>query len=121
MRIVYGCRSCEENETSVPVVTAPMPAPALPGSIASASAIANVMVQKYMYGMPLYRQEQQWKLMDIEISRQTMANWVIQASTKWLAPIFNRMHELLLQRDIVHADELCEASHNSSYVESYVM
>ena len=105
VRMVYGCRNCEENEIAVPVVTAPMPAPALPGSIASSSAIAHVMVQKFMFGLPLYRQEQQWKLLGIEISRQTMANWVIQAATRWLALIFNRMHELLLERDIVHADE----------------
>lgn len=105
VRTVYGCRDCEENEISVPVITAPMPAPALPGSIASASAIAYVMTQKYMVGVPLYRQEQQWKLLDIEISRQTMANWVILASTRWLQFIHNRLHELLLQRDITHADE----------------
>lgn len=105
VRKVYGCRICEENEISVPVVTAPMPAPVLPGSIASASSIAHVMVQKYVFGMPLYRQEQQWKLLDIEISRQTMANWMIQAATRWLVLLYNRMHEYLLQRDIVHADE----------------
>ena len=105
VRIVYGCRNCEENEISVPVITAPMPAPALPGSIASASAIAHVMVQKYVFGVTLYRQEQQWKMLDINISRQTMANWVILAAERWLVLIFNRMHEMLLQRDIVHADE----------------
>ncbi len=105
VRLVYGCRNCEENDIVVPVVTAPMPKPVISGSIASASSIAHVMVQKYVFGMPLYRQEQQWKLIDIEISRQTMANWVIQASTRWLGLIFNRMHEILLEQDIIHADE----------------
>ena len=105
VRTVYGCRNCEEEKIAVPVVTAPMPAPALPGSIASSSAIAHVMVQKFMFGLPLYRQEQQWKLLGIEISRQTMANWVIEAAARWLALIFDRMHQLLLQRDIIHADE----------------
>ena len=64
-RIVYGCRNCKENEISVPVITAPMPVPALPGSIASASAIVHVMVQKYVFGVTLYRQEQQWKMLNI--------------------------------------------------------
>jgi transposase len=105
VRYVYGCRDCEKNEITTPIVTSPMPAPTLPGSIASASAIAHVMVQKYVFGLPLYRLEQQWKLLDIEISRQAMANWVILAATRWLILIFNRMHELLLQRDIIHADE----------------
>jgi len=105
VRYVYACRNCEKNEISTPIVTTPMPAPALPGSIASASAIAYILVQKFMFGLPFYRQEQQWKQLDIEISRQTMANWVILASTRWLWFIFERMHQILLQQKIVHADE----------------
>ena len=104
-RTVYACGDCEENEITTPVITAPMPKRALPGSIASAATIAHVMTQKYMFGVTLYRQETYWKQLDIEISRQTMANWLILASTRWLSIIFERMHQLLLQRDIIHADE----------------
>jgi hypothetical protein len=63
------------------------------------------MIQKYLFGVTLYRQETYWKQIDIEISRQTMANWLILASTRWLSIIFERMHQLLLKRDIIHADE----------------
>ena len=35
IRHVYSCRYCEREGISTPVVTAPMPAPALPGSLAS--------------------------------------------------------------------------------------
>lgn len=104
-RSVYACSNCEKNETTTPVVTAPMPKRTLPGSIASAATIAYVMTQKYMFGVTLYRQETYWKQIDIEISRQTMANWLILASTRWLSIIFERMHQLLLQQDIIHADE----------------
>lgn len=105
IRYVYSCRYCENNDIKTPVVTASMPKPAIPGSIASASTIAYIMVQKYMFGLPLYRQEQQWRQMDIEISRQTMANWVIIVATRWLILIYNRMQQLLIKRDIIHADE----------------
>jgi transposase len=105
VRYVYCCRDCEKNEITTPIVTAPMPAPAISGSIASSSAIAYVMTQKYMFGLPLHRQEQQWKQLDIEISRQTMANWIIKAATRWLVIIYMYMHEDLLKRDIIHADE----------------
>jgi len=104
-RTVYACDDCEKNEITTPVITAPMPKRTLPGSIASAATIAYVMIQKYMFGVTLYRQETYWKQLDIEISRQTMANWLILASTKWLSIIFERMHQLILQRDIIHADE----------------
>ncbi|NLD50221.1 MAG: IS66 family transposase [Clostridiaceae bacterium] len=104
-RTVYACGCCEENEITTPVITAPMPKRALPGSIASAATIAHVMTQKYMFGVTLYRQETYWKQLDIEISRQTMANWLILASTRWLSIIFERMHQFLLQYDIICADE----------------
>ena len=104
-RSVYACGDCEENEITTPVITAPMPKRTLPGSIASAATIAHVMTQKYMFGVTLYRQETYWKQLDVEISRQTMANWLILASSRWLSIIFERMHQLLLQHDIIHADE----------------
>jgi transposase len=84
---------------------APMPQPALPHSIATESALAFVITQKYQFGLPLYRQQQQWKMLDVDISRQTMANWVVQASQAWLSVLYGRMRESLLKRDIIMADE----------------
>ncbi|MBM7583347.1 transposase [Caldicoprobacter guelmensis] len=52
---------------STPIVTATMSEAVLPGSIASPSAIAYVMTQKFVEGMPLYRQEQQWERMGVEL------------------------------------------------------
>ncbi len=77
VRYVYACRHCEQNEVDVKhIKTAPAPRPALPGSPASASAIAYVMSEKYVNGMPLYRQEAHWNRLGFELSRQTMANWI---------------------------------------------
>ena len=77
---VYSCRRCEREEVSTPVITAPAPKPPLPGSIASPSAIAYIMTGKYVDGLPLYRQEKSLSRLGIELSRQTMANWMIKAS-----------------------------------------
>jgi transposase len=105
VRYVYACRHCDLNEINTPVITAPMPNPMLPGSLASPSAVAFVMAQKYVEGMPLYRQEQAFGRLGVELSRQTLANWMIQASERWLTPLYDRMHEHLLKQDILHADE----------------
>ena len=105
VRHVYSCRRCEKQEISTPVVTAPMPAPVMKGSIASPSAMAYVMYQKYVQGLPLYRQEQQFAMMGIGLSRQTLANWMIYAGTALLIYLYDRMHEHLRSRDILHADE----------------
>jgi transposase len=105
VQYVYACRNCEKNDINTTIKTALMPKPALPGSIASSSAIAHVMNEKFVKGMPLYRQEQEWQRMGIEISRQTMANWIIKASDRWLKPLYNRLREHMLQQEILHADE----------------
>jgi len=60
VRVVYGCRHCEKTGIETPIVTASMPNPVLPGSLASPSAIAYVINKKYVEGMPLYRLEQQF-------------------------------------------------------------
>lgn len=105
VRYVYACRRCELEATSTPIVTAPMPAPVLPGSIASPSIIAHIMSQKYVDSLPLYRQEQQFRRLDLDLSRQTMANWMIAGAERWLMPLYDHLRTELLNRDIVQADE----------------
>jgi len=105
VRYIYSCRRCEREDISTPVVTAKAPSPVIPGSLASPSAVAYIMSSKYVDGLPLYRQEQQWARLGIELSRQTMANWVIYAAEKWLSPLYDRLHQHLLKRDILQADE----------------
>lgn len=48
VRQVYACRHCERNELQTPIITAPMPKPVYPGSLASPSILAYVMCQKYV-------------------------------------------------------------------------
>jgi transposase len=127
VRYVYACRHCERNEMETPIITATMPASVYPGSFASPSAMAYTMNQKFVEGMPLYRQEKHWERLRIQLSRQTLANWMIYGANTWLRPLYDRMVEHLLQRDILHADEttlqvLCEPNRSatsSSYVWLY--
>ncbi len=105
VRFVYSCRRCEQEELTTPIVTAPMPSPVIPGSLASPSLIAYVMTQKYCESLPLYRQEQWWAREGIELSRQTMANWMILGAQWHLEHLYERLHQQLLMSDILHADE----------------
>ena len=104
---VCGCRHCEAHGSgSEPIiVTAPKPNRAFPGSIASPSVVAHVIEEKYVMGVPFYRQEQQWARRGVPLSRQNMANWVVHASQNWFEPIYDRMKETLLKQDIIMADE----------------
>jgi transposase len=56
VRNVYACRHCEREDIETPKVTAAMPKPVYPGSLASPSSMAYVMSQKYVDSLPLYRQ-----------------------------------------------------------------
>lgn len=102
---VYSCRRCEHENIKVPVIKAPMPESPIKGSVASASSIAHIMVQKYMYGVPLYRQEMSFINDGFFLSRQTMSNWLIRASLDRLEPLYEQMRQSLLKEEILHADE----------------
>lgn len=105
VRHVYSCRACEKNNDHVTILRAPMPEPVIKGSLASPSAVAHIMVEKYVKAVPLYRQEQSLLRDGISLSRQTMANWIVKCSEDWLEPVYERMKKLLLQEDVLHADE----------------
>jgi transposase len=102
---VYACKACEENADDVTVVTAKAPAPVFSGSLATAESIAHIAVQKFVMHAPLYRQEQDWALRDIHLSRQTMSNWLIRATKEYFLPIYRTLYKDLISRDVLHADE----------------
>ena len=104
LRSKYACRHCQNHEIKKPILTAPMPETAFPNSLASPSAVAYIMSQKFVEGLPLYRQEQNLLRQGLHLSRQTMANWML-AGAGWLDTLYLRMKVLLLQRDLLNADE----------------
>ena len=102
-RKVYKCANCADDEYT-PILKAETPVPVMKKSMATPATVAYVMQQKYQLGMPLNRQEQYWKAEGVELSRTTLANWIIRSSM-WFEKLWERMHEILLSEDIIHADE----------------
>ena len=112
VQAVYSCRDCEKaanpetSDSPVPMVKALVPAPVIAGSgVASPSLVAHIANQKYTLALPLYRQEQEFNRNNLNISRQTMANWLIYVSQHWLVPIYTALKSMLLLAYILHADE----------------
>lgn len=105
VRHIYACRNCEETSEHTPVVKADIPEPVIKGGFAAPETIAHIAVQKFMMASPLYRQEQEWKQNGIQLSRQTMSNWLIKASESWLEPIYEEMKQRMCGHDVVHGDE----------------
>ena len=96
---VYAGKETEE------VVKAPHPQALLRGSLVSPSLEAAVMNAKYVNAVPLYRQEQEFGRCGLHISRQNMANWTIQCADRYLAVLYDCLHEKLYGYHVLQADE----------------
>ena len=49
--------------------------------------------------------QNEWLLEQLKLSRQTMANWLLNVSEKWLRPVYDVLHEQLCKEPALHADE----------------
>jgi transposase len=97
-RAKYGLSCGDYVKTAPPV---PM---IIPKGIATAELIAAIIVEKYGFGMPLYRQEYKFNQMGIDLSRQTMARWVVKSAEACM-PVWNILCERLLENFYVSCDE----------------
>ncbi len=96
---VYAGKETEE------VVKAPHPRTLLRGSLVSPSLEAAIMNAKYVNAVPLYRQEQEFERYGLHIPRQNMANWTIQCADRYLAVLYDYLHEKMYGYHVLQADE----------------
>ena len=105
---VAKCTKCGTGESENPkdhFQKAAVPNLVLVHSIATASLVAQVMYQKFAMGIPFNRQEKDWYRLGLVLPRANMANWTIRCSEDWMTPIYDRIHEKLLNRQVLHMDE----------------
>lgn len=104
-QVNYSCPACEEETDESNIVKTPVPEPVIKRGLASASSVAHVIYQKYVNSVPFYRQEKDWENHGVEISRATLANWVIYVAMKWFLPLYLYMKAIMLGSPIINADE----------------
>jgi transposase len=105
VRFKYACRHCDRTGINTPIVTAPMPPQPLPGSIATPSTLAFVLVHKYADGTPLYRLAQAFGRAGVTITRGALGHWVIGSSERHLHRIYDALKLRLASQAIIHGDE----------------
>ena len=98
IRAQYACRNCET------MTAAPIPPAVIDGGLAAVGLYVWVLVGKYLDHLPLYRLEQIAARDQVMLSRSTMAQWVGRIGVA-LQPLSDRLTELLLERNVLHADE----------------
>ena len=97
-RSVYACPKCDL------FIKADMPKLPIEGSLADSSTLSQVIVDKFANGIPLYRQSQDFERIGLSLSRQNLSNWILKSSDL-LDIVYQKMKDVLLSKDILHADE----------------
>jgi transposase len=95
----YACRTCEQA-----VVQAGAPERLIKGGLPTEAMVASVLVAKYAWHLPLYRQAQMLVAQGLDIKRSILAFWVGYAAAE-LKPIYVRLRELILASGKIEVDE----------------
>jgi transposase len=95
----YACRACEQA-----VVQAPAQERLIKGGLPTEATVAHILVAKYAWHLPLYRQAQMLLAQGIDIKRAILAFWVGYAAAE-LKPLYLRLRELMLGSAKIAVDE----------------
>jgi transposase len=87
------------------IVKAPRPVDLFRNSIATPALVASIINGKYANALPLDRQSKAYKSNGINLATNTLANWVIKSTDDYLSLVYDRMHELIYDSNVIHADE----------------
>jgi transposase len=86
------------------VVIAPLLDRPLPKAIAGAGLLGQIVIDKYVDHLPLYRQMERFKREGLNIPYSTIADW-ISGTCKLITPLYEALVKIILQSDYLHADE----------------
>ena len=95
----YACRACEQA-----VVQAPAQERLIKGGLPTEATVAHILVAKYAWHLPLYRQAQMLLAQGIDIKRAILAFWLGYAAAE-LKPLYLRLRELMLGSAKIAVDE----------------
>ena len=104
-RLIIRPKYVKLDDRSLPPILAPAPKRIIENSFASAGLLTAILLGKYADHLPLYRQEQIFKLRHgVELSRKTMCDWVWSLAHQ-LAMIYESLREEIRSSRYLQADE----------------
>lgn len=105
----YTCHNCNEENLDCQIYTGDrsrLPARLIDSSIVTPSVIANIAANKFLLGLPFYRQSKDLAYRGISISRQVLCQWLMRAGDDYLVPVYERMITDMRSRvEILNMDE----------------
>ena len=87
------------------IIKAPRPTDLFRNSIATPALVASIINGKYVNALPIERQARAFKDNGIKLESNTMCNWVTKSAENYLSLVYDRMHELIYESKVIHADE----------------
>jgi transposase len=97
---VYAARNNDGT-----IIRADRPVDLFRNSIATPSLVASIINGKYVNALPLDRQARAYKCNGINLSTNTMSNWVVNSAERYLSLVYDRLHNLIYDDRVIHADE----------------
>lgn len=97
-RYKYGCRRCQT------IQMAPKELSPIPKAIAGGSLITEILVNKYQYHLPLYRQSKMLASYHVDIPDNTLGNWVSQIGMG-LMKLYDALWQAVLAVRYLQVDE----------------
>jgi transposase len=86
------------------IVTAPLPKQPIAKGLAGPGLLAHIITSKYVDHLPLYRLESIFGRQGVDISRQTMSDWLAECA-QLFTPLYELMKQRVLQSRVVHNDD----------------
>lgn len=87
------------------ILQAPAPTPIIGGNHVAADLLAQLIVDKFVYHLPEYRQVKQYSDMGVELSTSTVNNWIHAVANK-LYPLYETLCEHIRTRSYLQIDEV---------------
>ena len=75
------------------------------GSIATPSLLAGIINSKYVNSSPLDRTAREFQINGLNLSKQTMSNWVVWSAERYFRPVYDLMIKNQLQAHVNQCDE----------------
>ncbi|MCL4252088.1 MAG: IS66 family transposase [Anaerolineae bacterium] len=97
-RLKKSCRCCEK------MVQLPAPSRPIPGSMAGAGLLAYILVSKFDDHLPLYRLNEIFARMGVDIPDSTLVDWCGRAM-RVLLPLIELIEAAIMSSDLLHADD----------------
>jgi transposase len=98
-RVKYACKCCQGQ-----VAVAAKPPQPIDKGLPGPGLLAQIVTDKYLDHLPLYRTERRFARLGVTLPRSTMCDWMAAAAAL-LLPVWQCLKEWVLASQVLHTDD----------------